>query len=110
MESGTSCSSRATRSEAWRQTVPASGMVSPLMIFSKVDLPVPLRPISDRRSRGSTCIATLSRRGKWPYAIETLSRDTKGIPSNYHADPFVAYRVVSFVQFIHRIGEILNCS
>ena len=45
---------RAARSriDGWRHTVPASGGISPLRIFSSVDLPVPLRPITDTRSRG----------------------------------------------------------
>ena len=50
--SGTSCTSRATRSAGWCQTLPESGGISPLMICSRVDLPAPLRPMIDTRSRG----------------------------------------------------------
>ena len=38
--------------------------ISPLRIFSSVDLPVPLRPITDTRSRASICIATSSSSGR----------------------------------------------
>src|SRR5438477_10754058 len=54
------------------------------MIFSSVDFPVPLRPISATRSLASTCNETLSRSGRWPYAIETRSSATSGTRGSYH--------------------------
>ena len=42
---------------------PASGGRSPLRICSSVDLPVPFRPITQTRSRGSICSDTSSSRG-----------------------------------------------
>ena len=88
-----SCSRRATRSDGWRQTVPESGVSSALRIFNSVDLPVPLRPIIDTRSRGSICSATPSSSGRWPKAIDTPSNETRGISSTYHGS---------------RIGESVN--
>src|SRR5437867_13333975 len=49
------------------------------MIRRSVDLPVPFRPITHTRSRGSTCRLASASKGRWPYAIETRSRDTRGI-------------------------------
>src|SRR5258705_11770367 len=49
------------------------------MMRSNVDLPVPLRPITQTRSRGSICKPASASSGRWPYAIETRSRVTRGI-------------------------------
>src|SRR5205085_11628530 len=46
---------------------------------SSVDLPVPLRPMTQTRSRGSTCRLASASSGRWPYAIETRSRVARGI-------------------------------
>ena len=65
---------------------PNPAAISPLRIFSSVDLPVPLRPMTDTRSRGSICRATSSSSGRCPKAIDTPSSETRGIPSTYHAE------------------------
>src|SRR3990167_9874016 len=47
---GTSCSSQAILMPGSISTTPSSGLIWPLMIFSRVDLPVPLRPTRQMRS------------------------------------------------------------
>src|SRR5258705_8912202 len=49
------------------------------MIRRSVDLPVPLRPMTQTRSRGSICRLASARSGRWPYAIETRSRLMRGM-------------------------------
>ena len=63
------------RSAGWRQTAPASGGISPLMIFSSVDLPVPLRPISDDALARLRPAATRRRA-----AADGRRRSTRGPP------------------------------
>ena len=42
------------------------GVTSPPMICSSVDLPVPLRPMTQTRSPASICRLASSRSGRWP--------------------------------------------
>ena len=51
-----------------------SGVSSPLISFSRVDLPVPLRPIRQSRSPGSSCRLMPSSSGGPPKATLTLRK------------------------------------
>ena len=75
---GTSCSSRAMRSAGRARPCPPSGGISPEMTFSRLDLPVPFRPMSAMRSPGSMRRSAASKSGRWPNASATESRVMTG--------------------------------
>src|SRR5690606_1661848 len=61
-----------------RRSSDLSGVTSPLTIFSRVDLPSPLRPRRQTRSPGSIINEAASSKGCMPKARDSLSRVNKG--------------------------------
>ena len=71
---GISWETSATLSPCWRKISPPSGSISPLISFSSVDLPVPLRPIRQSRSPASSCRLIPSSSGGPPKATLTFRK------------------------------------
>src|SRR5262249_1356909 len=70
-----------------RQTTPASSGISPAMAFNRLDLPLPLRPMTAMRSPGSIRRSAASRSGRWPKARCAFWRWTIGT-MDVHSLPF----------------------
>jgi hypothetical protein len=64
--SGASCASRPIRNPGCLHTRPSSGFTSPPTTCNSVDLPVPLRPMTQMRSPASISTLASSSSGRYP--------------------------------------------
>src|SRR5579862_981239 len=91
-----SCSTSARRKPLRRTSSPASSGVWPASTASRVDLPVPLRPISPSRSPSRTVSCAPSSSGRSPKAICASRSVTRDIAALSHGPRAEGRRTVRF--------------